>query len=211
MKINIASNEIIHFIGIGGIGMSGLAQIMNNMGFNIQGSDLNRNKNTDRLVRSRIKVYFGHHQKNLNKATMIVISSAVKKNNGELIAARHKKLSIFKRGEMLANIVALKKNIVMVPVVASVLVGTFTGVKYIVNLTDTINANQAEIQQLKTMSIENVRRDMAVLTDNVNTVIAKLERAEGTWEMAENLYEVLADKVRQMEYDIKDLNREINY
>ena len=105
----------------------------------------------------------------------------------------------------------LKKNIVMVPVVASVLVGTFTGVKYFVNLTDTINANQAEIQQLKTMSIENVRRDMAVLTDNVNTVIAKLERAEGTCEMAENLYEVLADKVRQMEYDIKDLNREINY
>ena len=105
----------------------------------------------------------------------------------------------------------LKKNIVMVPVVASVLVGTFTGVKYIVNLTDTINANQAEIQELKTMSIENVRRDMSVLTDNVNTVIAKLVRAEGTWEMAENLYEVLADKVRQMEYDIKDLNREINY
>ena len=105
----------------------------------------------------------------------------------------------------------LKKNIVMVPVVASVLVGTFTGVKYIVNLTDTINANQAEIQELKTMEIENIRRDMAVLTDSVNTIIAKLERAEGTWEMAETLYEVLADKVRQMEYDIKDLNREINY
>ena len=105
----------------------------------------------------------------------------------------------------------LKKNIVMVPVVASVLVGTFTGVKYIVNLTDTINANQAEIQELKTMDVENIRRDMKVLTDNVNTVIAKLERDEGTWEMAENLYEVLADKVRQMEYDIKDLNREINY
>ena len=105
----------------------------------------------------------------------------------------------------------LKKNIVMVPVVASVLVGTFTGVKYIVNLTDTINANQAEIQELKTVQIEHIRRDMQVLTDNVNTVIAKLERSEGTWEMAENLYEVLADKVRQMEYDIKDLNREINY
>ena len=68
----------------------------------------------------------------------------------------------------------LKKNIVMVPVVASVLVGTFTGVKYIVNLTDTINANQAEIQELKTMSVENIRRDMTVLTDNVNTIIAKL-------------------------------------
>ena len=95
MKINIASNEVVHFIGIGGIGMSGLAQIMNNMGFNIQGSDLNRNKNTDRLIKSGMKVYFGHHQKNLNKATMIVISSAIKKDNGELIAARHKKLPVF--------------------------------------------------------------------------------------------------------------------
>ena len=113
MKINIGSNEVVHFIGVGGIGMSGLAQIMSNMGFNIQGSDLSRNKNTDRLIKSGIKVYFGHHKKNLNKATMIVISSAIKKNNSELIAAKHKKLSIFNRGEMLANIVALKKNIVI--------------------------------------------------------------------------------------------------
>ena len=105
----------------------------------------------------------------------------------------------------------LKKNIVMVPVVASVLVGTFTGVKYIVNLTDTINANQAEIEKIKTVDLVNIQRDMVVLTDKVNLITGKLERAEGTWEMAENLYEVLADKVRQMEYDIKDLNREINY
>ena len=105
----------------------------------------------------------------------------------------------------------LKKNIVMVPVVASVLVGTFTGVKYIVNLTDTINANQAEIHELKTMSIENINRDMKVLTDNVNTIIAKLERAEGTWEMAENLYQLLANRVNDLEWDVKDLNREINY
>ena len=55
MKINIASKEIVHFIGIGGIGMSGLAQIMKNMGFNIQGSDLNLNSNTDRLIKKGIK------------------------------------------------------------------------------------------------------------------------------------------------------------
>ena len=61
MKINIASNEVVHFIGIGGIGMSGLAQIMSNMGFTIQGSDLNRNKNIERLIKSRIKVFIGHH------------------------------------------------------------------------------------------------------------------------------------------------------
>jgi len=60
-----------------------------------------------------MKVYFGHHQKNLKKATMIVISSAIKKNNKELKAAKLKKLPVFKRGEMLANIVALKKNIVV--------------------------------------------------------------------------------------------------
>jgi len=113
MKINIASNEVIHFIGIGGIGMSGLAQVMNNMGFIIQGSDLNKNKNTERLIKSGVKIYFGHHQKNLKKVTMIVISSAIKNNNKELKTARYKNLPIFKRGEMLANIVALKKNIII--------------------------------------------------------------------------------------------------
>ena len=97
----------------------------------------------------------------------------------------------------------LKKNFVLVPVVASVLVGTFTGVKYVVNLTDTINENKAQI--------ESIQRDMAVLTDKVNLITGKLERAEGTWEMAENLYEVLANKVNEMEWDIKDSNREINY
>ena len=113
MKINIASKEVIQFIGIGGIGMSGLAQIMNNLGFVVQGSDSNQNKNTERLTKLGIKVYLGHHKKNINKATMVVISSAIKKNNKELKAAKYKKLSIFKRGEMLANIVALKKNIVV--------------------------------------------------------------------------------------------------
>jgi len=105
----------------------------------------------------------------------------------------------------------LKKNIVMIPVVASVLVGTFTGIKYIVNLTDTINANKSEIQAIQTMELENIRRDVAVLTEKTNTILQKLERAEGTWEMAENLYEVLANRVNEMEWDIKDLNREINY
>ena len=113
MKINIASNEVIHFIGIGGIGMSGLAQIMKNMGFAIQGSDLNKNKNTERLVKSGIKVFLKHDKKNLKNVTKIVISSAIKNNNKELKVARDKKLPIFKRGDMLANIVALKKNIII--------------------------------------------------------------------------------------------------
>jgi UDP-N-acetylmuramate--alanine ligase len=113
MKINIASNEVIHFVGIGGIGMSGLAQIMKNMGFSVQGSDISQSKNTDRLIKSKIKVYFGHEKKNLKNVTMLIISSAIKKNNKELIGAKKKKLPIFNRGDMLANIVALKKNIVV--------------------------------------------------------------------------------------------------
>ena len=67
MKINIASKEIIHFIGIGGIGMSGLAQIMKNMGFMIQGSDISKNINTERLIKLGITVRFGHNQKNLTE------------------------------------------------------------------------------------------------------------------------------------------------
>ena len=113
MKINIASNEVVHFIGIGGIGMSGLAQIMHNMGFQVQGSDLNNNKNIERLIKIGIKTFIGHSKKNIKKATMIVVSSAIKKNNKELIASKKTKLPTFKRGDMLANIVALKKNIVV--------------------------------------------------------------------------------------------------
>ena len=96
MKINIGSNEIIHFIGIGGIGMSGLAQIMKNMGFFIQGSDLTKSKSTDRLIKSGIKVFFDHNKSNLKKTTMVIISSAIKNNNKELIAAKSKKLPIYK-------------------------------------------------------------------------------------------------------------------
>jgi len=113
MKINIASKEIIYFIGIGGIGMSGLAQIMKNMGFVVEGSDSSYSKNIDRLIKSGIKVYIGHNKKNIKKATMAVISSAIKNNNKELIEIKNKKIPIYKRGDMLANIVALKKNIVV--------------------------------------------------------------------------------------------------
>ena len=64
-KINLGRNEIIHFVGIGGIGMSGLAQIMKNMGFRIQGSDQNKNKNTTSCIKAGIKVYIGHSKKNV--------------------------------------------------------------------------------------------------------------------------------------------------
>jgi len=114
MKIELAKKEIIHFIGIGGIGMSGLSLIMKGKGFHIQGSDIIYNKNIERLKKEKIKIFLGHAKKNLKEATIAVISSAIKKNNPELIEAKRKKIPIIKRGKMLANLVSLMKNIVVV-------------------------------------------------------------------------------------------------
>ena len=114
MKIKLAKKEIIHFIGIGGIGMSGLSLIMKGKGFKVQGSDISNNKNLDRLKREKIKIFLGHSKKNLKDATIVVISSAIKNNNSELKEAKRKKIPIIKRGEMLASIVSLMKNIVVV-------------------------------------------------------------------------------------------------
>ena len=113
MKIELAKTEIIHFVGIGGIGMSGLSLIMKGMGFNVQGSDISNNKNIDRLKKDKIKISIKHTKKNIEKATILVVSSAIKKNNPELIEAKKKQLPIYKRGEMLAHIVSLTKNIVV--------------------------------------------------------------------------------------------------
>ena len=92
-----------------------------------------------------------------------------------------------------------KKNFILVPVIASVLVGTFTGVRYIVNLTDTINDNQTQIV--------NLQRDLKVAQEKITDQNTRLTSAESTWQMAENLYRQLADQVREHSYDIKYLNR----
>ena len=113
MKIKLAKNEIVHFIGIGGIGMSGLAIIMQGMGFKIQGSDTTTSRNIDRLNQKKIKLFIGHRKKNLDKSTIVVISSAIKNNNPEYIEAKKKALPIYKRGEMLGQIVSLMKNVVV--------------------------------------------------------------------------------------------------
>ena len=114
MKIELAKTEIIHFIGIGGIGMSGLSMIMKGKGFKVQGSDQSFNKNIERLKKEKIKIFIGQKKQNLKNATIVVISSAIKKNNPEIIEARRKNLPIITRGEMLAHIVSLMKNIVVV-------------------------------------------------------------------------------------------------
>ena len=87
----------------------------------------------------------------------------------------------------------------MVPVVASLVVGTFTGVRYVVNLTDTINASEQEII--------NLQRDLKQAQKNISEINTRLSSAEATWQMAENLYRQLADQVRENSYDIKELSR----
>ena len=112
-NIRIGQKEIIHFIGIGGIGMSGLAQVMKTMGFNIQGSDQNKNKSTSNCSKAGIKVFIGHTQKNIKKATIVVKSSAIKDSNVEIKQAKKRKIPIYSRAEVLANVVSLKKNIII--------------------------------------------------------------------------------------------------
>ena len=112
-KSKIGPRERIHFVGIGGIGMSGLAQVMKDMGFNVQGSDLVNSKNIERCKKNGIKVFTKHNRKNIKNSTIIVRSSAVRNNNPEIKAAKSRKLTILKRAEMLAHVVSLKKNIVI--------------------------------------------------------------------------------------------------
>ena len=114
MKIELAKTEIIHFVGIGGIGMSGLSLIMKGKGFKVQGSDLTLNKNVERLKKEKIKIFIGQKKQNLKNVTIVVISSAIKKSNPEIIEAKRKNLPIITRGKMLAHIVSLMKNIVVV-------------------------------------------------------------------------------------------------
>ena len=113
MKIELAKNEVIHFIGIGGIGMSGLSLIMKGKKFKVQGSDIVLNKNIERLKKEKVKIFIGHKKQHIKNATIVVVSSAIKKNNPELLEAKRKNLPIIKRGKMLAHIVSLTKNIVV--------------------------------------------------------------------------------------------------
>ena len=106
-------NEIIHFIGLGGIGMSGIAEILHSLGYVVQGSDKNPSQNIERLERLGIKAFIGHDPKNVENADVVVYSSAIKQNNPELIRARELKIPCLTRAEMLSQIVRFKKSIVV--------------------------------------------------------------------------------------------------
>src|SRR5436190_1942854 len=98
----------IHFVGIGGIGMSGIAEVLMNLGYTVQGSDTSDNANVKRLRDKGAKVSIGHKAENLDGAEVLVVSSAIKRDNPELVAARAKRLPVVRRAEMLAELMRLK-------------------------------------------------------------------------------------------------------
>jgi UDP-N-acetylmuramate--alanine ligase len=99
---------MIHFVGIGGIGMSGIAEILHNLGYQVQGSDVSDGGNVQRLRSLGIEVEIGHRAENLGSAQVVVISSAVKKDNPEVVAARSRLLPVVRRAEMLGELMRLK-------------------------------------------------------------------------------------------------------
>jgi len=105
----------IHFIGIGGIGMSGIAEVLCNLGFTVSGSDLKKSKNTDRLeTLFKVKIYEGHAAENIGDAQVVVYSSAVKEDNPEVVLAKEKAIPVIPRAEMLAELMTLKPYAVAV-------------------------------------------------------------------------------------------------
>src|SRR5437879_1253178 len=104
-------SQRIHFIGIGGIGMSGIAEILLTMGYSVSGSDLKRSAVTDRLVGMGARIFEGHAASNAAASDVVVTSSAVAKNNPEVLEARERKIPVIQRAEMLAELMRLKYGI----------------------------------------------------------------------------------------------------
>ncbi|MFA6267911.1 MAG: UDP-N-acetylmuramate--L-alanine ligase [Pseudolabrys sp.] len=98
----------VHFVGIGGIGMSGIAEVLVNLGYTVRGSDVSENANVKRLREKGVIVEIGHKAENLDAADVVVVSSAIKPDNPELVAARARRLPVVRRAEMLAELMRLK-------------------------------------------------------------------------------------------------------
>ncbi|HEY7384416.1 MAG TPA: UDP-N-acetylmuramate--L-alanine ligase [Beijerinckiaceae bacterium] len=98
----------IHFIGIGGIGMSGIAEVMHNLGYTVQGSDAADNYNVRRLAEKGIRTFVGHRVENVDDAEVVVVSTAIKRDNPELAIARERRLPVVRRAEMLAELMRFK-------------------------------------------------------------------------------------------------------
>ncbi|MCP4316014.1 MAG: UDP-N-acetylmuramate--L-alanine ligase [Hyphomicrobiales bacterium] len=102
---------LVHFVGIGGIGMSGIAEMLNNLGHSVQGSDISDNANVQRLRDKGIPVEIGHRGENLGEAEVLVVSTAIRNDNPELIAARERNIPIVRRAEMLAELMRFRNAV----------------------------------------------------------------------------------------------------
>ena len=110
MKAVPTSIGTIHFIGIGGIGMSGIAEVMHNLGYQVQGTDIAESYVVEGLRAKGIKVMIGHAAENLGDAAVVVTSTAVKRGNPEVEAALERRVPIVRRAEMLAELMRLKST-----------------------------------------------------------------------------------------------------
>jgi UDP-N-acetylmuramate--alanine ligase len=108
MPLNIG---LVHFIGIGGIGMSGIAEVLHNLGYKVQGSDQADSANVQRLREKGIEIFIGHKTENVGDAEVVVVSTAIKKSNPELAAARERLLPVVRRAEMLAELMRFRKAV----------------------------------------------------------------------------------------------------
>src|ERR1700736_6641749 len=106
-----AKIQRIHFVGIGGAGMSGIAEVLLNLGYQVSGSDLSSNGVTDRLITLGARVAIGHREENIDGANAVVVSTAVRSDNPEVLAARHRRIPIVPRAVMLAELMRLKQGI----------------------------------------------------------------------------------------------------
>src|ERR1051326_6564265 len=102
----------VHFVGVGGIGMSGIAEVLLNMGFRVSGSDLKRSEVTARLEALGAKIYEGHAAENINGAHVVVRSTAVREEHPEIVEARRRSIPVIPRAEMLAELMRLKPHTV---------------------------------------------------------------------------------------------------
>ncbi|MCK9553715.1 UDP-N-acetylmuramate--L-alanine ligase, partial [Aquamicrobium sp.] len=102
---------LVHFIGIGGIGMSGIAEVLHNLGYKVQGSDQNDSANVQRLREKGIECFVGHRAENLGEAEVVVVSTAIRNTNPEIVAAREKLLPVVRRAEMLAELMRFRNAI----------------------------------------------------------------------------------------------------
>ena len=200
MKIKLAKSEVVHFVGIGGIGMSGLALVMKRMGFKVQGSDINLNKNIERLSQAKVKVFVGHEKKNISRATIIVVSSAVKKMNIEVTSAKERNLPIYKRGDMLGHITSLTKNIV---VVGSH--GKTTTTSLVASILSSSNLDPTIINGGVLKSSNNSAR-----LGRSNWSIVELDESDGSFLKVQPTYSIITNIDREhMDY-YKSMNKLLN-